>query len=591
MNQLIRKNKRRFSFFLRTAVSLALIVGVFYRVGLDNVWQILRQARIDCVLLSIAITPVLIAVSSWKWQVILRAYRIRVSFFRLFGLYAVGYFFNTVLPTNVGGDVVRAYALGKSTGRQAEAFSSVFVERFTGLTALLAMAILAFFLAIRSLWDIGLSFALLVSLVGYGSILLLLLNPSLVLWIRNRLRIKLFQSVLDKIIKVQNAILTLRNAKRALLFAMANSFLFYAVAVLNVYISALAFRAPITLIQAVIITPIVLVITMIPVSIGGIGLSESAYAFTFARLDVGMAFGLSVALFMRLKALLAGVFGGLYYSALGIRIQADSVGLDTQVERGDVQGDVNYFSGFEGVMRQKKSSLKKYMDIVSGNYSLWRLIRFETTVGLFGYLPGLPGYFLRQLFYRPILGGMGKGTVFGRSVSLRHAQKIRLGKRCVVDEYCSLSAQGDASSAIRLGDEVLLGRSTVLGTRNGEIEIGDFSNIGANCRLGTTTRIRFGKHVLLAANCYIGGAQHRFDRLDVPIMRQGYDSRGGVVIEDDVWLGAGVMVLDGVRIGTGCVVGAGSVVTKNLPPYSVAVGVPARIVGNRRDSSEDIHQS
>ncbi len=71
-------------------------------------------------------------------------------------------------------------------------------------------------------------------------------------------------------------------------------------------------------------------------------------------------------------------------------------------------------------------------------------------------------------------------------------------------------------------------------------------------------------------------------------MRQGYDSRGGVVIEDDVWLGAGVMILDGVRVGTGCVVGAGSVVTKELPPFSVAVGVPARIVANRRDRDEEV---
>ena len=145
-----------------------------------------------------------------------------------------------------------------------------------------------------------------------------------------------------------------------------------------------------------------------------------------------------------------------------------------------------------------------------------------------------------------------------------------------------LSAQGDEHSAITLGNEVLLGRGTVLSTRNGTISIGDYSNIGANCRLGTTSKIVFGKHVLLAANCYIGGAQHTFDRIDIPIMRQGYESKGGVAIEDDVWLGAGVTVLDGVRIGTGCVIGAGSVVTKDLPPYSIALGVPARITGSRK---------
>ncbi len=589
MNQPLQNEKRGFSFFLRTGISLALLALVFYRVGFGSLWEIIRQARFDYVLLSIAITLVLIFVSAWKWQVILRAYAIRVSLFKLFGLYAVGYFFNTVLPTNVGGDVVRAYALGKSVGRQAEAFSSVFVERFTGLTALLAVAILAFFLAIRNLWDIGLSMALLFSVIGYGMILLFLLRPSLVAWMQDRIRIKAVHSILGKFLKVQNAILSLRNAKGALVFAMANSFIFYAVAGLNVYISALAFRAPISLLQAFIITPIVLVITMIPISIGGIGLSEGAYAFTFARMGIGGPFGLSVALFMRFKALLAGVFGGIYFSALGVRVDMQDVPAAASItSRGDVKGDVNYFSGFEGVMRQKKSPLKKYMDIVIGDYSFWNLILFETVTGLFAWVPGLFGYAARQIFYRLILGKMGKGSMIGRSVSLRHAKKIHIGKRCVMDEYCSLSAQGDKTSSIRLGDEVLLGRSTVLSTRNGTIEIGDFCNIGANCRLGTTTRIQFGKHVLLAANCYIGGAQHRYDRLDLPIMRQGYDSRGGVVIEDDVWLGAGVMILDGVRVGTGCVVGAGSVVTKELPPFSVAVGVPARIVANRRDRDEEV---
>ena len=113
-------------------------------------------------------------------------------------------------------------------------------------------------------------------------------------------------------------------------------------------------------------------------------------------------------------------------------------------------------------------------------------------------------------------------------------------------------------------------------------DIDDFCNIGANCRLGTTSQIKFGKHVLLAANCYIGGAQHQFDRLDVPIMRQGYESRGGVVIEDDVWLGANVIILDGVTVGTGSVIGAGSVVTKDIPPYSIAVGVPAKVKDSRK---------
>jgi acetyltransferase-like isoleucine patch superfamily enzyme len=86
---------------------------------------------------------------------------------------------------------------------------------------------------------------------------------------------------------------------------------------------------------------------------------------------------------------------------------------------------------------------------------------------------------------------------------------------------------------------------------------------------------------MLAAQCYIGGGRYRvLGRTDVPIAEQP-EPRLGVVIEDDCWLGAGAIVVDGVRIGRGSVVGAGAVVTRDVEPYSVVVGVPARKVATR----------
>lgn len=581
----ISSNKKGVTFYLRFVISILLIVYVFKKAGLGELWNVLQKTNVTYLILSILLTPVLVLISSWKWQVILRAQSIRVSLLKLFWLYIVGYFFNTVLPTNVGGDVVRAYSLGKSTGKHAEAFSSVFIERFTGLTALLLMAIIAFFAAIRNLWDFWLTVALVVSLIGYIMILVVMLNPPIFQWFEKKIKIRLLNKILGKLLKFQQAALTIRDKNGALVFAMANSFLFYVAAVLNVFLSAKAFSSTLSLMQAFIITPIVLVIAMIPISIGGIGLAEGAYFFTFSRFGLTGPMGLSVALLMRAKALLAGAAGGIYYSTMGIQIKNAlmEMNVEKKVSEGDVKGDVNYFSGFEGVLREKKSPLKKYQDIVMGNYSLAKLLKFELITFLFGPMPGILGYFLRKVMYPILFKKVGKGTVFGRSMTLRHTHKISIGRSCVIDEYCMLSAQGDETSGINLGNEVLLGRGTVLGTRNGTIEIGDFSNIGANCRLGTTSRIKFGKHVLLAANCYIGGAQHRFDRLDVPIMRQGYESKGGVVIEDDVWLGTDVKILDGVRVGTGSVIGAGSIVTKDIPPYSIALGTPAKVKASRKD--------
>ncbi|RPI03518.1 MAG: TIGR00374 family protein [Calditrichaeota bacterium] len=579
----IRPKKKTVSFYFRFLISIFLIAYVFHKAGLGHLWETVKEAKLNYLLFSVALTPILIWASSWKWQIILRSLGIRLSAGRCFWLYVVGYFFNTVLPTNVGGDVVRAYAVGKSTDRRAEAFSSVFVERITGLSVLLLMAITAFFLALRQLWNFWLNIALILSVVGYVLILLIVLSPRFMAKMTRSIKFKAARILLEKLSKFQNATLALKAHRGTLIFSILNSFLFYLLAVLNVYLSSLAFSSSLGLAEAFIITPIVMVITMIPVSIGGIGLAEGAYYFTFARFGIPGAIGLSVALLMRAKALLAGLCGGIYYSTLGIDIKSE---LDHDrsrhhVELGDVKGDVRYFSGFEDVMRKKTSPLRKYQEIQIGNPQITSLIKFELLTTLFGYLPGMGGFFFRQLLFPLLFKSCGKGTVFGRSLSLQHSTKITLGKRCVIDEYCRLSAQGDHNSRIILGNEVLLGRNTVLGTRGGHIEIGDFSNIGAGCRLGTTSHITFGNHVLLAANCYIGGAQHRFDRLDVPIMRQGYVSRGGVTIEDNVWLGAGVIVLDGVTIGSGSVIGAGSVVTKSVPPNSIAVGVPAKIKGSR----------
>jgi uncharacterized protein (TIRG00374 family) len=580
----MKQKKRGPLFYLRCLISIVLIAVVLNRVGFEALFNNLLQAKWEFVLLSISFTPLLIAVSAWKWQIILKAQDIHVSLLRLFWLYVVGYFYNTVLPTNVGGDVVRAYALGKQTGKNAQSFSSVFIERFTGLTALLLMALLAFAFAIYRLWDVRLTVLLVISVAGYFVLLLFFFNKKLIDKI-STIKLPLLNKIIRKLNAFQAATMAFRSKRRTLIFAMANSVLFYVLAVLNVFVSSLAFDADMTLLEALTITPIVLVITMIPISIGGIGLAEGAYVFTFQRFGMTGAMGLSVALLMRAKALLAGIVGGIYYASRGMDEKLKSEEKSRQVDDGDVEGIVNYYSGFEDVMRRKKSPLQKYQDIVIGNYKLRHLIKYEVIVLFFGVLPGILGHFFRKVFYPLLFGGVGKGTIFDRAITIRHGNKIKIGRRCVISEYCGLTAQGDDASGIKLGNEVLLGRGTVLNTRNGTIELGDFCNIGANCRLGTTTKIKFGKHVLLAANCYIGGIKHCFDRTDIPIMRQGYESKGGVVIEDDVWLGAGVMVLDGVTIGTGCVVAAGSIVTRDLPAYSIAMGSPAKVTYSRQKNN------
>jgi acetyltransferase-like isoleucine patch superfamily enzyme len=230
----------------------------------------------------------------------------------------------------------------------------------------------------------------------------------------------------------------------------------------------------------------------------------------------------------------------------------------------------------------KVSALRKYQDLVVGRRGLVPLARFELMTGLLGNFPGAIGLGLRGLFYPSLLGTTGRHVVFGPGITLRHPQRIHLGDHTVVDAEVVLDAKGAEGSEIRVGQNGVIGRYSVLSCKGGRIQIGENVNIGLSCVLLSESAVTVEDNCIFAAHCYlVAGGNHDFTRTDIPIIQQPSLSRGGIRIEANVWLGARVTVLDGVTIGHDSVVGAGAVVTRDLPPFSVAVGVPARVVRRR----------
>jgi acetyltransferase-like isoleucine patch superfamily enzyme len=150
----------------------------------------------------------------------------------------------------------------------------------------------------------------------------------------------------------------------------------------------------------------------------------------------------------------------------------------------------------------------------------------------------------------------------------------------VVDDLVVLDAKGESNQGITVGASVFLGRGTILSCKNGDIVLGDHVNIGFHSEIFSASRVTVGRHGLFAAYTYLVGGGHAFDQAGVPVVEQERTSRG-IALGDNVWLGTGVKVLDGVRIGRDVVVGAGAVVTGDLPDGVVAAGVPARIVRSR----------
>jgi acetyltransferase-like isoleucine patch superfamily enzyme len=230
-----------------------------------------------------------------------------------------------------------------------------------------------------------------------------------------------------------------------------------------------------------------------------------------------------------------------------------------------------------------KSLAAKYSEIFPGRKGLWNLIKYELITTFVAGMPGAPGYFLRKIFYPRVFGEVGRGCVFGRGITFRHPHKIRIGANSFIDDNAVLDAKGTDNAGISIGANAYVGRNSILSCKEGSIEVGDYGNISANCTILSETIVRLGKYCFLAGNCYlVAGGNHSFADLAEPIMFQPSLSKGGITIGDDVWLGAGVLVLDGVSIGRSSIIGAGSVVTGPVPEFSFARGARMLKIHDRR---------
>lgn len=155
-------------------------------------------------------------------------------------------------------------------------------------------------------------------------------------------------------------------------------------------------------------------------------------------------------------------------------------------------------------------------------------------------------------------------AIWGRGCDVRSGVRLRMGR----------------GAKVLLGPEVVLERDATVECLSGRLEIGARSIFGHHCTLAARESLVIGQDCLIAEMVSIRDHDHRFDDFEVPIRLQG-SSSAPVVIGDNVWLAARVVVTKGVTIGSGAIVGAGAVVTRDIPPGAIAVGVPARVVKMR----------
>lgn len=183
-------------------------------------------------------------------------------------------------------------------------------------------------------------------------------------------------------------------------------------------------------------------------------------------------------------------------------------------------------------------------------------------------------------WYRLRLGALGKGCRIEPGVSLQYPGRIHIGAGVGIGRHVTLRANTDQSPGIRLGERVSINDAVVINANRGQVTLGERSWLGPFCLVYGNGGVTIGRNVLVAGHTSINTVSHGIERCDIPMNDQPLRI-DPVVIEDDVWIGLNAVVLQGVTIGRGSVVGAGAVVNRSIPPWSIAVGVPARIIGRR----------
>lgn len=237
-----------------------------------------------------------------------------------------------------------------------------------------------------------------------------------------------------------------------------------------------------------------------------------------------------------------------------------------------------------------QSAFQRYRSLVFHDFSWPKLLRYELLVTFFGPLPGALGLVLRKRLYRSLFRKTGKGVIFGRSLTLNHADRITLGDNVMLDQHSLLDARGAGDAGVTIGDRVIINRGAAIQAKVGHIRIGNDCSIGAGVDMVAQGPIILDDNVSVAGKATIAGGRYVVEQEEnAPGAKQRF-SGGAIHIKSNTRIGMGAIIQDGVTIGENAIVAPGSVVFEDVPAHTVVWGNPARPVRHRSSKSVAPHE-
>lgn len=573
---------------IKTVISTALIYYILNKTDLGEIWASVKSANLWILLASFSLHAVGYYASAYRWRILALAQKMDLSVSYLVESYAVAMFFNNILPTTIGGDAVRAYDSWRKGYPKLKSIATVAVERFIGMFALVVFAVVAVALTgeisnrVPYLW-------LWVTLCFIS--MWLVLQGIFLQQGKAKILTKIFElpglKIFNKLVKkFADAFVSFRGKNKELILSLALSLLLQINVIFHYYLISKALGLEVPFIKFWVIIPIAIFVQMIPVSINGIGIRENLYVFFLGLYGVSTASAIAFSWIAYGMILILGIFGGMLYIFRKEEVSKNKFLEDKSMSKTNEENTKDEILDTQKeLLDVKKSAMKKYQELILGKKGFKNLVKYELIMTFTNWVPGAFGLLLRSKLYPKLFGSCGRNVVFGTNIAIRHPHKIFIGDNVVIDDHCVLDAKGERNQGLKIGNGVFVGRNTILTCHDGDIVLEDNVNIGFNCVISSLGSIVIKENHLMAAFCYLVGGDHVADRTDMPILYQGRTAKG-IMIEENIWLGAGVTVLDGSTVGRDSIVGAHAVVNGKIDSYSIAVGAPAKTIRDRRNGKE-----
>lgn len=302
---------------IKIGVTIAISVFLFARVDLNTMVAHVARANGVTLLLALALYFVAIGLSVFKWEIVVRAQNLRVSFSDLLVYYFVGLFFGNLLPSNVGGDVVRAYGLMRASGRREAAAISVLVDRLMGLVAFLGaavvMAVLATLVLARGSELQQLEIATVVVATVFVFSAALLFSRRFSQRVKGVFDFSLLRPLRPMAQRVFEALQVYRHSYRALVFNVAISIAIVIVTTLVWYTVARALGETLSIFYFFLFNPLIAFVLLIPISFNGLGPKEATAVFFFGLVGMSSEAALSMSLLFHLIVVVTSLPGGLLW--------------------------------------------------------------------------------------------------------------------------------------------------------------------------------------------------------------------------------------------------------------------------------------